>query len=104
MRRAAGAAVTGVMAVLCLVVLAGCRGQVAGSQSVSSVVTQSATSTAAAMPAAGSANSGAGAVGANSATDPAGAGVDSDLNAVDSQLSALDSAMAQATQSPSDGG
>jgi hypothetical protein len=38
------------------------------------------------------------------ATGPADAGVDSDLSSLDDQLSGLDSALAQATQSPSDGG
>lgn len=76
---------------LCAVALAGCQGHAAASQSVDSVVSPSATSTAA-MPAAGS------------ATVPSGAGADSELNAVDGQLADLDSAMAQATQSPSDGG
>jgi hypothetical protein len=89
---------------LCAVVLAGCQGHAARSQSVSNVVTPSGTSTAAAVPPAGSANGAGGGADANGATDPAGAGVDSQLNAVDSQLSDLDSAMAQATQSPSDGG
>jgi len=103
-RRAAGAAVAGVMAMVCAAVLAGCKGHAATSQSVSSVVSPSATSTAAGVPAAGSATGGAGAAGANGSTGPAGAGVDSRLNAVDSQLSDLDSAMAQATQRPSDGG
>lgn len=98
MRRAAGTALAGVVAMACAVVLAGCQGHAAGSRSVSNVVIPSGTSTAAAVPGAGSAN------GAASATDPAGAGVDSQLNAVDSQLSDLDSAMARATQSPSDGG
>lgn len=102
MRRAAGTALAGVVAMLCAVVLAGCQGHAARSQSVSNVVTPSGTSTAAAVPAAGSANGAGGGADANSATDPAG--VDSQLNAVDSQLSDLDSAMAQATQSPSDGG
>lgn len=41
---------------------------------------------------------------AGGAMGPAGAGVDSDLNSVDGQLSGIDSALAQATQSPSDGG
>jgi len=100
-RRAAGAAVAGVVAVLCAAALAGCQGHAAASQSVSSVVNPSATGTAAAAPGAGSA---AGGAEANSSTGPADAGVDSELNAVDSQLSDLGSAMAQATQSPSDGG
>ena len=104
MRRAAGTAVAGVVAVLCAAVLAGCQGHAAASQPVSSVVTPSGTSSAGKVPGAGSANGAAGAANANSTTEPVGAGVDSELNAVDSQLSGLDSAMAQATQSPSDGG
>lgn len=102
MRRAAGTAVAGVMAVLCAAVLAGCQGHSVATQQVNSVVTPSGGSTAAA-PAAGT--TGAAAVsGANGAGGPADAGVDSDLNTVDGQLSGLDSAMAKATQSPSDGG
>ena len=101
MRRAAGTAVAGVVAMMCAAVLAGCQGHAAASQPVSGVVTPSGTSSAAAAPGAGSAN---GAAGTASATGPAGAGVDSELNAVDSRLSDLDSAMARATQSPSDGG
>ena len=99
MRRAAGTAVAGVVAVLCAAVLAGCQGHSVASQPVNSVVTPSGTSTAA-----GSATGAAGAADLSGATSTAGAGVNSDLNAVDSQLSGLDSAMAQATQSPSDGG
>ena len=97
MRRATGTVVAGVMAVLCAAVLAGCQGQSVAAQPVGGVVTPASGSTASA-PSAGSASSAA------SANGPAGAGVDSDLNAVDGQLAGLDSAMAQATQSPSDGG
>ncbi len=104
MRRAAKAAVAGAVALSCAAVLAGCQGHSVASQRVGNVVTPSGTSAPAAPADAGSANGAAGAVGGSGATSPAGAGVDSDLNAVNSQLSALDSAMAQATQSPSDGG
>ncbi|MBS2961407.1 hypothetical protein KGA66_00015 [Actinocrinis puniceicyclus] len=94
MKRATGRAVAAATSVLCATalagVLAGCRAQSVASQPAGSV-----TSTA-----------GVGAVpaGAPDGTTPAGAGVDSDLSAVDGQLSGLDSALAQATQSPSDGG
>ena len=91
------------MAVLCAVALAGvltgCRAQASASQPPGSV-TSPADATAAAVSGAG----GGGGAGAPAATGPADAGVDSDLNSVDGQLSGLDSALAQATQSPSDGG
>ena len=97
MRRATGKAVAAVMAVLCAtalaVVLTGCRAQSVASQPAGG--TSGLQGTSAATSAAG---------GAPAATDPAGAGTDSDLNTVDGQLSGLDSALAQATQSPSDGG
>jgi hypothetical protein len=96
-RRAAGTAVAGVMAVLCAAVLAGCQGHSVATQQVNSVVTPVGGGTASA-PTTGAAD----VTGANGANSPAGA--DSDLNTVDGQLSGLDSAMARATQSPSDGG
>jgi hypothetical protein len=104
-RRATGTAVAGVIAVLCAVVLAGCQGHSVATQQVNSVVTPASGSTATTAPAAGAtgSTSAANANGANGA-GPAGAGVDSDLSTVDGQLAGLDSAMAQATQSPSDGG
>lgn len=100
MRQASGRAVAAVLTVLCAAAtagaLAGCGAQAASSRPASGVISPAGT------PAAVS-GAGAGA-GAPAVTDPAGAGVDSDLNAVDGQLSGLDSALAQATQSPSDGG
>lgn len=96
MRRATGKAVAAVMAVLCTVtlagVLAGCRAQSVASQPAGSVADTT------------TGSAGSAADGGPAATDPAEAGVASDLNAVDGQLSGLDSALAQATQSPSDGG
>lgn len=92
MRRATGAAVAGVLAVVCALVLSGCRDNSVASQSVNSVVTPSSTGAAAANGT------------ADGAATSAPGDTDSDLNAVDSQLAGLDSAMAQATQSPSDGG
>jgi len=93
-RRATGTVAAPVMAALCTVALAG-------------VLTGCRAHSAAAQPAGGMTGP-AGSVTsqANSGTNPAdsGAGVDSDLNSVDGQLSGLDSALAQATQSPSDGG
>jgi hypothetical protein len=84
-------------AVLCVTVLAGCRAHGAASQQpADGVLTPTSTS---AVPANGAAG-----VGSGGASGPSGAGVDSDLNAVNGQLSGLDSALAQATQSPSDGG
>lgn len=100
MRRATGTAVAGVIAVLCALVLAGCQAHSAATQQVNSVVTPASGSTATTAPAAGA----TGAANADGANGPAGAGVDSDLSTVDGQLAGLDSAMAQATQSPSDGG
>jgi hypothetical protein len=91
-RRATENAVPRGMAVLCAValagVLAGCGSHASGLQPAGSVISPTDSSAAAV--------SGSGGAG--------GAGVDSDLNSVDGQLSGLDSALAQATQSPSDGG
>lgn len=93
MRRAAGTAVACAAALLSAALLAGCRGHEAAARPAVGVET-SATAGAPAN----------GAAGAGGASDPSDAGLDSDLNAVDGQLSGLDSALAQATQSPSDGG
>jgi hypothetical protein len=83
------------MSVLCATalagVLAGCRAQPDASQPAGAATT--------------SVGTGAAVAGDATGTDSgAGAGMDSDLNAVDGQLSGLDSALAQATESPSDGG
>lgn len=99
MRRATGNAVAAVMAVVgtaaLAAVLTGCRAQSVASQPAGATSGLQGTSAAAA-------NGGGG--GAPAANGAAGAGVDSDMNSVDGQLSGLDSALAQATQSPSDGG
>ncbi len=113
MRRAAGRSVAGVTTVLgsaavCAALLAGCRSHdAAPQQPADGVLTPVSTGTGTTpVPSTAAPVRGAGA--ANSATAgasaPSDAGVDSDLNAVDGQLSGLDSALAQATQSPSDGG
>lgn len=109
MRRAAGRSVAGVTsvlgsAVLCAAVLAGCQAHGAVSQQpadgVLTPVSPSATTSAAPVNGAGAVVSAT----TGGASAPSDAGIDSDLNAVDGQLSGLDSALAQATQSPSDGG
>jgi hypothetical protein len=96
-RRAPSVAVSCVAAVLSAALLAGCRGHEAATQPPAVGIETSAT---AGAPANGAAGSGSG----SGVSDPSDAGLDSDLNAVDGQLSGLDSALAQATQSPSDGG
>jgi hypothetical protein len=112
-RRAAGRSVAGVTAVLgpavlCAAVLAGCRAHGAVSQQPADGVltpvspSASTSATTSAAPVNGAAAVVSTATGGASA--PSDAGLDSDLNAVDGQLSGLDSALAQATQSPSDGG
>ena len=112
MRRAAGKSAAGFgavaalgSAVVCVALLAGCRAQAADSQppadgvlTPASVSASAGTSTSAA-PVNGAAN-----LVSSTPAAPSDAGLDSDLNAVDGQLSGLDSALAQATQSPSDGG
>ena len=101
MRRAAGRSVAAISAVvgtaaLCATMLTGCQGHgAAPAQPADGVLSPASTSAAPVT--------GAGAI-SGAASAPANAGVDSDLNAVDGQLSGLDSALAQATQSPSDGG
>ena len=111
MRRAAGysaARVTAVLgpALVCAVLLAGCGGHGAAVQQPANGVlapTGPGPTPAASTDTSVAPLNGAAAV-SGAASAPAGAGVDSDLNAVDGQLSGLDSALAQATQSPSDGG
>ncbi len=93
MRRATGAAVAGVMAVVCAVALSGCREHSLASRPANGVVTSTDTT---AVPPAGN---------ANGSTASADTGAENfGLDAVDSQLAGLDSALAKATQSPSDGG
>jgi hypothetical protein len=100
-------------AALCAALLAGCRAHDAAPEQpadgvLSPVSTGTGTGTTTVGPSTAAPEHGTGADAVTSVTGsasaPSDAGIDSDLNAVDGQLSGLDSALAQATQSPPDGG
>lgn len=96
-------------AVLCALALAGCQGKSASGGGSSAVPGAAVAATGAATGGGGSQDStsaGAGnpGDGVPSATPTGTAAVDSELNTVDQQLGTAGSDLAQATQSPSDGG